>query len=114
MEQCTALINKYNINIMSYLEHGLNMAEFKASEIFDSLFDAEIDLRSVTGHNSNESLTSQHQQGRSGILAINKVLEYYINGGTDCRDSGRWTSINLNGSAEHCTRMILVRSRQAQ
>ena len=77
VEQCTTLINKCDIDVMSYLEHGLNMVEFKASENFDSFFDTEINLRSITGHNSNENLTPQHQQGgSSGILATNKVPEY--------------------------------------
>ena len=48
VDQCTQLINKYDIDVMTYAEHGLNMARFKPSETFCSFFNAGIELRSIT------------------------------------------------------------------
>ena len=62
---------------MTYAEHGLNMARLPPSQTFDSFFDAEIDLRSTTGHNSFENPESTHQQGGTGIMAIGKLIQYY-------------------------------------
>ena len=38
VNQCTHLINQYDVNVMTYAEHGLNMGQFKPSETFDSFF----------------------------------------------------------------------------
>ena len=64
----TSLINHYDVDVQSYIEHGLNMGRFKASETFDSFFDAEILLRSVTGHNQTENPETAHQQGGTGLM----------------------------------------------
>ncbi len=33
------LLNRYNVDLMTYAEHGLNMARLPLSKTFDSLFD---------------------------------------------------------------------------
>ncbi len=38
IDQCTQLIKKYDVDVMTYGEHGLNMGRFKPSETFDSFF----------------------------------------------------------------------------
>ena len=106
VDQCTQLINRYDVDVMTYTEHGLNMARFKPSETFCSFFDSEIELRSVTGHNSFENPISQHQQGGTGVLATNEILPYFRSGGTDFRNLGRWTSIVLEGGSHFRTRIV--------
>ncbi len=63
VEQITSLINKYDVDMVSYQEHGLNMSYFPASQTFDTFFEAEVQLRSVTGHTVHENPDSPHQQG---------------------------------------------------
>ena len=107
IEQCTQLINKYDVDVQSYVEHGLNMAHFKASQTFDSFFEAEVELRSVTGHNKNEDPGTPHQQGGTGLLATNEIIEYWKGSGTDPRNLGRWSWIRL-GAGPHTTRVVSV------
>ena len=92
VEQYTRLINHYDIDLMTFAEHGLNMGQFPPSQTFDSFFQAEIEMKSSTGHNSFENPESQHQQGGTGIMAIGEILEYYKKPKDDFRKLGRWTS----------------------
>ena len=102
-----ALINKYEVDIQSYVEHGLNMARLKPSETFASFFEAEVELRSVTGHNKNENPESTHQQGGTGLLANNEICQYMLGSGTDHRNLGRWSWMTL-GSPKHRTRVLSI------
>ena len=88
VEQITSLINKYDVNMVSYQEHGLNMSHFPALQTFYTFFEAELQLRSVTGHNVHENPDSPHQQGGTGLLALNEILEYLKEGSTDWRGLG--------------------------
>ena len=106
IEQMTALINRYDIDMVSYIEHGPNMGFYKPSETFDTFFDAEVDLRSVTGHNSNENPNTNHVQGGTGLLAVNEILEYCKKSGTDFRNLGRWSWFTLFSTPEHVTRVV--------
>ena len=105
--QSTALINKYEVDIQSYVEHGLNMAQLKPSKTFDSFFEAEVEMRLVTGHNRNEDPKSAHQQGDTGLLATNEICQYLVGRGTDFRGLGRWSWMTL-GSSIHQTRVLSV------
>ena len=40
IEKFTQLINRYDVDVQSYIKHGLNMAYFKTSRTFDSFFEA--------------------------------------------------------------------------
>ena len=77
VEQCTRLLNRYDVDLMTYAEHELNMARLPPSKTFNSFFNAEIDLRSTTGHNSFENPESTHQQGGTGIMAVGELIQYY-------------------------------------
>ena len=55
VKQCTRLLIRYDVNLMTHAEHSLNMAQLPPSQTFDSFFDTEIDLRSTMGHNSFEN-----------------------------------------------------------
>ena len=79
IKQATALINRYAIDMVSYQEHGLNMGYFKSSETFDTFFEAEVKLGSVTGYNKTEQVDTAHIQGGTGLLAINEILPYCKN-----------------------------------
>ena len=103
----TSLINHYDVDVQSYIEHGLNMGRFKASETFDSFFDAEILLRSVTGHNQTENPETAHQQGGTGLMCTNEISEYLRGTGTDPRGLGRWSWMRF-GSGSHHTRVVSV------
>ena len=96
-----------HVDIQSYVEHGLNMAQLKPSETFDSFFDAEVELRSVTGHNRNKNPESTRQQGGTGLLATNEICQYLVGKGTDFRGLGRWSWMTL-GSSSHRTRVLSV------
>ena len=82
------------------------MACFKSFKTFDSFFDAKIKLCSVTGNNNFENPMSNHQQGGAGVLATNEVLSYYQNEGINPHKLSKWTSIILEGSATHWTRVV--------
>ena len=60
VEQITCLINRYDVDLLTFTEHGLNMGQFPPSQTFDSFFQTEIELRSTTGHNSFKNLYSRH------------------------------------------------------
>ena len=70
------MINAYDIDVQAFVEPGINWSQMKSSETFASFFDAEIELRSVTGHNKNENPPTLHQQGGIGILGVSEILEY--------------------------------------
>ena len=78
----------------------------KSSVTFASFFDAEIELRLVTGHNKTENPPTLHQQGGTGILGVSEILEYWRNPGTDWRGLGFWEIVWLEGSPEHRTRLV--------
>ena len=84
---------------MSYLEHSLNMSHFPASETFDSFFDAEIELCSVTGHN-------KHKDSKEEV--VEELIEYTANPGKGFQKLGRWSSYILQGqgNSKHRTRVI--------
>jgi len=42
------------------LELGINWGRLKSSETFASFFDAEVKLKSSTGHNSNANIVSNY------------------------------------------------------
>jgi len=107
IEQTTNLINRYDVDMLSYQEHGLNMGFFPSSQTFDSFFEAEVKLRSITGHNTHENPDTPHQQGGTGLLAVNEISEYIKKAGcTDWRGLGRWSSYVLSSSPDHRTRVI--------
>jgi len=101
VEQYTRLINIYDVDVMTFAEHGLNMGQFPPSHTFDSFFQTEIELRSTTGHNSFKNPESWHQQGGTGIMAVGEMLEYYKPSNIDFRKLGRWTSALITGSPQH-------------
>ena len=106
VEQCTRLLNRYDVDLMTYAEHGLNMARLPPSQTFDSFFDAEIDLRSTTGHNSFENPESTNQQGGTGIMAIGELIQYYRHPSNDFRKLGRWSLCIIEGNPQHRTRVV--------
>ena len=91
---------------MTVVEHGLNMGRLPPSKTFDSFFDAEIELRSTTSHNTFENPESNHQQGGTGIMAIGELLQYYRVPSNDFRNLGRWSSCIIEGSPQHRTRVV--------
>ena len=106
VEQLTRLINRYDSDLLTFTEHGLNMGQFPPSQTFASFFQTEIELRSTTGHNSFENPESRHQQGGTGIMAVGELLEYYTPSNHDFRKLGRWTSALIAGSPQHRTRVV--------
>ena len=106
VEQSTMLINTYDVDVQAFIEPGMNWGQLKSSETYASFFDAEIELRSVTGHNKNENPPTEHQQGGTGIMGVGEMLEYWRNPGSDWRGLGRWTSVCLEGSPVHRTRVV--------
>ena len=88
VEQSTMLINTYDVDVQAFIEPGMNWGQLKSSETYASFFDAEIELRSVTGHNKNENPPTEHQQGGTGIMGVGEMLEYWRNPGSDWRGLG--------------------------
>ena len=82
------------------------MAHFKSSETFDTFFEAEVKLSSVTGFNKTEQVDTAHIQGATGLLAVNEILQYCRNSGTDFRNLGRWSWYLLYSTPEFWTRVI--------
>jgi len=106
VEQCTRLINRYDIDLLTFADHGLNMGQFPPSQTFDSFFQTEIELRSAAGHNSFENPDSPHQQGGTGIMAVGEMLQYYTSSNNDFRKLERWTSALVAGSPQHRTGVV--------
>jgi len=106
IEQLTNLLNIYDVNMQAALELGINWGWLKSSESFVSFFDAEVKLKSSTGHNSNENPVSNHQQGGTGLLAVNEIIPYCKKAGNDFRHLGRWSWYTLQGDSTHRTRVI--------
>ena len=103
VEQTISLINRYDVDMVSYQEHGLNMAHFKSSETFDTFFEAEVKLGSVTGFNKTDQVDTAHIQGGTGLLTVNEILQYCRNSGTDFRNLGRWSWYLLYSTPEFRT-----------
>ena len=74
MEQATRLINKYDVDMMSCLEIGPNWAQTAQSKTLASYFDAEAELRSITGHNTHENPRTEIQPGDTGLLVVNEII----------------------------------------
>ena len=108
IEQTTRLVNKYDVDMVSFLELGLNWKQLPPSETLASFFDAEVELRSVTGHNKHENPPTTYQPGGTGLLAVNELIQYCKTSGTDHRNLGRWTWYTLEGSPEHKTIVLSV------
>ena len=66
VEQTISLINRYDVDMVSYQEHGLNMAHFKSSETFDTFFEAEVKLGSVTGSTRQSGWTRRISKAVQG------------------------------------------------
>ena len=106
IEQSTILINTHDINVQAFIKPGMNWGQLKSSETYASFFEAEIELKSVAGHNKHENPPTEHQHGGTGIMGVGKMLEYWRNPGTDWRGLGRWTSVCLKGSSVHRTYIV--------
>jgi len=106
IEQSTILINNYDVDVQAFSEPGMNWGQLKSSETYASFFDAEIELRSVAGHNKHENPPTDHQQGGTGIMGVGEMLEYWRTPSTDWRGLGRWTSVCLEGSPIHRSRIV--------
>ena len=76
IDQSKRLINKYNVDMQAFLEVGMNWGDFLTSENLVSMFQAEEETRSVTGHNKHENPPSSHQQGGTGLVAVGEIIEY--------------------------------------
>ncbi len=96
--------------MVSYQEHGLNMAYFKSSETFDTFFEAEVKLESVTGFNKTEPVNTAHIQGGTGLLAVNEILQYCKTSGTDFRNLGQWIWYLLYSTPEFRTHVVSIYS----
>ena len=104
--QFTQLINHHEVDVMSFTKHGINMSRFKPSETFDSFFDTESEIHSFTGYNSFKNPMSQHQRGGMGVLATDEVILYHRSGGIGFHNLEQCSSIILNESESHGTRMV--------
>ena len=62
----------------------------------------------MAGHNKHNNPPTEHQQDGTGIMGVGKMLEYWRNPGTDWRGLGCWTSVCLEGSPVHQTRIVLA------
>ena len=89
-EQMTRVMNRYDVECMNAGEVGINHGNRPRSQTFDSLFEAEVELRSVAAHNSHENTGSDHQTGGTAILVTNTLLPYLKETGSDFRGLGRW------------------------
>ncbi len=91
VEQSSRLINRYDVDMQAFQEVGVNWAQLPPSKTLASFFDAEVELRLVTGHNKHENPPSWHQRGGTGLLAVNELIEYCHKSGSDFRGLGRWS-----------------------
>ena len=73
VEQSTILIDTYDIDVQAFIEPGMNWGQLKSLETYTSFFNAEIETRSVAGHNRHENPPTEHQQGDTGIMLIYKI-----------------------------------------
>ena len=109
IEQIRRLVEEYDIDMVSLQEVGINWNRLLPSETLSSFFsDMEVELRSVTAHNSNEGkhIPCVGQYGGTGLLSIGGILQYTKRHGKDFRGLGRWCWYTLEGSPEYRTRVL--------
>ena len=61
--QITELTNRYDADMISVLEPGINHGNIPASATLASYFDADTDLRSILAFNKTENPPTDHQPG---------------------------------------------------
>ena len=76
VEQITWLADHYDVDMILMQEVGVNGGHYPPSQNLASFFQTAVYLRSVTAHNQNENPKTPHQQGGTGIIAFNTILQY--------------------------------------
>ena len=71
-----------------------------------SYFETEVDLRSVTSSNTAEKPDVNHLPGGTALVATNTIIGYIKCTGTDYRNLGWWSWMQLEGEAGHRTRIV--------
>jgi hypothetical protein len=94
--QLKYILHKYIVQFVGLGEVGINwqLAMWLSLLLLSLLPDLGRETRSMTAHNSNESI-SLYQLGGVGTIAIGEILTYYKKGANDFRNLGSWKSFIL-------------------
>lgn len=107
-----SLIDKYEVDGVTFCESGINWSVGPSSRDLKSLFDPhmEREVRTVSAHNIHGPRVSPFQQGGVSILLTHSLIQYARRHTTDFRNLGRWTSWTLAHNPDHRTRIVVAYS----
>ena len=108
VEEMTQLAQKYDVDGIVAAELGYNWSTVASSKNFASWFEVDRETRSSTSHNIHGPRTSEHQQGGTGIMLFNEILQFAKKPAGDFRKLGRWTSWLFYVNPEHKFRVIVA------
>jgi hypothetical protein len=93
------LIRKYDPHCIGLGEVGRNWSLFKDRERLESLLsDLGRKCRSCRAYNELErGLAGKYQSGGTGMIVLDELIPYSLQGGNDPRKLGRWCSYILSG-----------------
>ncbi len=86
------LIQKYNVNLVAFMELNFNWSKVNSSANLASwLYQEERETRSVTAHNTQEQgdIQSKHQSGGMGMVCQSEYLQIPRKPSVDPRGLGR-------------------------
>lgn len=108
VEQIKSISREYNVNGLVFVEHGLNMSNFKPSQTLQKLLELEGTSRAIWSHNKHDKSKTLALQGGCSIVMLNEICQYVkkTKGANDWRDLGRWTSIVLQATTSLRTRIV--------
>lgn len=97
------LAKTYDIDLMGFVECGINWGYYKTSQTLSSLFKLDKELRSVQAANTSEHVNRSSQHGGTGMVVAGEAIQYAKKSGKDPRNLGRWTWYLLEGEPNHRT-----------
>jgi hypothetical protein len=105
------LIQKYDVNLVVFMELNFNWTKVNSSTNLASwLQQEERETRSVMAHNRHEfdDIFSKHQPGDTGMMCWSKFLQYARKPLVDSRGLGCWCLWPFYCNLNHVTRIIVA------
>ena len=104
--ECTMMVNKYDVNCISFNELGYNFTAVESSRNLASWFESDREMRCVTSNNEHDPALSRHQQGGVGMLCFHEYLQFARTTTKDPRRLGRICSWAFWANPSHKFRFV--------
>jgi hypothetical protein len=111
MSTTEQLIQKYNLNLVVFMELNFNWSKVNSSAILASwLHQEERETRSVTAHNTQEqdNILLKHQPSGTGMVCRSEYLQYAWKLSVNPRGLGRWCSWPFYCNPRHVSRKVVA------